>query len=51
MARSPPGAQVRAEGTNGLGQVLKSFRDRNVAFLQDGGPSAYLDSLGPSPRS
>lgn len=41
--------QVRAEGANGLGQVLKSFRDRNVAFTtyDNGGSSAYLDSLGP----
>lgn len=41
--------QVRAEGANGLGQVLKSYRDRNVAFTtyENEGASAYLDSLGP----
>jgi deaminated glutathione amidase len=41
--------QVRAEGANGLGQVLKSYRDRNVAFgtYENGGASAYLESLGP----
>lgn len=41
--------QVRAEGANGLGQVLKSYRDRNVAFTtyENGGASTYLDSLGP----
>lgn len=41
--------QVRAEGANGLGQVLKSYRDRAVAFTtyDNGGASAYLDSLGP----
>jgi deaminated glutathione amidase len=41
--------QVRAEGANGLGQVLKSFRDRQVFFstYDNKGPSVYLDSLGP----
>ncbi len=41
--------QVRAEGANGLGQVLKSFRDRNVALTtyENGAASTYLDSLGP----
>ena len=41
--------QVRAEGANGLGQVLKSFRDRNVALstYENNAASAYLDSLGP----
>ncbi|WP_448951963.1 carbon-nitrogen hydrolase family protein [Labrys neptuniae] len=41
--------QVRAEGANGLGQVLKSFRDKNVALstYADNGASPYLDSLGP----
>ncbi|WP_210250022.1 carbon-nitrogen hydrolase family protein [Labrys sp. KNU-23] len=41
--------QVRAEGANGLGQVLKSFRDKNVVLstYADNGGSAYLDSLGP----
>jgi predicted amidohydrolase len=41
--------QVRAEGANGLGQVLKSYRDRNVVFstYENGGTSTYLDSLGP----
>ena len=41
--------QVRAEGANGLGQVLKSFRDKNVVLstYADNGSSAYLDSLGP----
>ena len=41
--------QVRAEGANGLGQVLKSYRDRTVTFstYENGGASAYLDSLGP----
>jgi deaminated glutathione amidase len=41
--------QVRAEGANGLGQVLKSFRDRRVAFstYENNAASAYLESLGP----
>lgn len=41
--------QVRNEGANGLGQVLKSFRDKNVVLstYADNGASAYLDSLGP----
>ncbi|MFF0923719.1 MULTISPECIES: hypothetical protein [Rhizobium] len=36
---------------NGLGQVRKSFRDRNVAFstYKNASESAYLDSLGSSP--
>jgi deaminated glutathione amidase len=41
--------QVRAEGANGLGQVLKSFRDRRVAFstYENNAASPYLDGLGP----
>ena len=41
--------QVRREGANGLGQVLKSFRDKNVALdtYANNGASSYLDSLGP----
>jgi len=41
--------QVRAEGANGLGQVLKSFRDKNVALstYAANGASPFLDSLGP----
>ena len=40
--------RVRAEGANGLGQVLKSYRDRSVDFTTYGGAaSAYLQSLGP----
>ncbi|WP_200943786.1 MULTISPECIES: carbon-nitrogen hydrolase family protein [unclassified Rhizobium] len=41
--------QVRAQGANGLGQVLKSYRDRDVVFstYENNGASAYLDSLGP----
>jgi predicted amidohydrolase len=41
--------QARAEGANGLGQVLKSYRDRSVAFSTylENEPSAYLRSLGP----
>jgi predicted amidohydrolase len=41
--------QVRAEGANGLGQVLKSFRDKNVALgtYANNGASPFLDSLGP----
>ncbi|MBU0801575.1 MAG: carbon-nitrogen hydrolase family protein [Alphaproteobacteria bacterium] len=41
--------QVRSEGANGLGQVLKSYRDRNVSFTtyDNEGVSAYLDNLGP----
>ncbi|NKJ71961.1 hypothetical protein GFL38_06640 [Rhizobium leguminosarum bv. viciae] len=36
---------------NGLGQVLKSFLDCNLAFstYKNGGEPAYLDSLGSSP--
>ena len=40
--------QARASGANGLGQVLKSWRDREVdfaAYRQDE-PSDYLKSLG-----
>lgn len=38
--------QARADGANGLGQVLKSWRDRNVRFdLEEG--TAFLTSLGP----
>ncbi|BAT59096.1 aliphatic amidase [Variibacter gotjawalensis] len=41
--------QVRREGANGLGQVLKSFRDKAVLLdtYQNNGASTYLDSLGP----
>jgi predicted amidohydrolase len=41
--------QVRREGANGLGQVLKSFRDKNVSLdaYANNGASSYLDSLGP----
>jgi predicted amidohydrolase len=41
--------QTRAEGANGLGQVLKSYRDRTVSFstYQGEGNSAFLDGLGP----
>jgi deaminated glutathione amidase len=41
--------RVRADGANGLGQVLKSFRDRRVAFstYENNAGSAYLESLGP----
>ena len=41
--------QVRAEGMNGLGQTLKSFRDKSVVFTtyENNGASAYLESLGP----
>ncbi len=41
--------QVRQDGANGLGQVLKSWRDRTATFnVYDAGPdSAYLQSLGP----
>ena len=37
------------EGANGLGQVLKSYRDRDVVLstYENNGASAYLDSLGP----
>ena len=40
----------RAVGMNGLGQVLKSFRDRKVNFSVYDGPSfdnSYLNSIGP----
>ena len=43
-------ARQRAVGQNGLGQVLKSFRDRNVNFNVYGENEfdhEYLDSLGP----
>lgn len=38
----------RATGLRGLGQTLKSFRDRGASFpvYQEGYKSAYLDSLG-----
>lgn len=42
--------RCRVSGLFGLGQVLKSFRDREVDFTvyQRGGPAKdYLDSLGP----
>jgi predicted amidohydrolase len=41
--------QVRCSGANGLGQVLKSWRDRSAEFLvyREDEPSAYLASLGP----
>lgn len=41
--------QARETGANGLGQVLKSWRDRNVDFAANGetGKSDYLNSLGP----
>lgn len=40
---------VRAKGANGLGQPLKSFRDRKVEFPAQtaAGASKYLDGLGP----
>ncbi len=38
--------QARRSGANGLGQVLKSWRDRSVDF-ETAGPSDYLASLGP----
>jgi deaminated glutathione amidase len=39
----------RERGIQGLGQLLKSFRDRPVDFsiYQSGAKSPYLDSLGP----
>ncbi|MCP4182891.1 MAG: carbon-nitrogen hydrolase family protein [Hyphomicrobiales bacterium] len=43
-------ARQRAVGQNGLGQVLKSFRDRNVKFSvydENEFEHEYLDSLGP----
>ena len=41
--------QVRKRGWNGLGQVLKSFRDHPIAYppYQTGARSAALDALGP----
>lgn len=41
--------QARATGANGLGQVLKSWRDRSADFAiyRGNGPSDYLQSLGP----
>ncbi|GLS22444.1 nitrilase [Labrys miyagiensis] len=41
--------QVRSEGANGLGQVLKSFRDKNAVLdtYANNGMTPYLDSLGP----
>ena len=40
--------QTRREGANGLGQVLKSWRDRSVEFpdYRDGQQVDYLQSLG-----
>jgi len=40
---------VRAHGANGLGQTLKSFRDRKVEFPAQkvGEASEFLDELGP----
>lgn len=37
--------QARASGANGLGQVLKSWRDRKIRFAE--GESGFLASLGP----
>ncbi|MCO7245501.1 MULTISPECIES: carbon-nitrogen hydrolase family protein [Halomonadaceae] len=40
----------RERGLHGLGQPLKSFRDRKVNFslyANEGGSSAFLDTLGP----
>ena len=41
--------QARASGANGLGQVLKSWRDRRVSFdvYKDGTATDYLAGLGP----
>jgi len=40
--------QARRDGANGLGQVLKSWRDRRVSFdVYGGGAADYLTSLGP----
>lgn len=41
--------QARATGANALGQVLKSWRDREADFAvyREDGPSEYLRSLGP----
>jgi len=41
--------QARRSGANGLGQVLKSWRDRSADFAvyREPGPSDYLASLGP----
>jgi deaminated glutathione amidase len=41
--------QARRTGANGLGQVLKSWRDRSVDFTvyREDGASPYLASLGP----
>jgi predicted amidohydrolase len=41
--------QARASGANGLGQVLKSWRDRSAELpaYRGSGASAYLTSLGP----
>ncbi len=38
---------ARQRGSLGLGQPLKSFRDRQVAFAIYGEKSPYLDTLGP----
>lgn len=41
--------QARATGANGLGQVLKSWRDRSADFsaLATAEPTDFLQSLGP----
>ena len=40
--------QARGGGVDGLGQVLKSWRDRRVDFnVYKEGASDYLASLGP----
>ena len=41
--------QARESGANGLGQVLKSWRDRSADFpvYRESAPSDYLRSLGP----
>jgi predicted amidohydrolase len=39
--------EARHWGGNGLGQVLKSYRDRQVAFDTYAAHAPYLDSLGP----
>jgi predicted amidohydrolase len=39
--------QARRDGANGLGQVLKSWRDRAAQFDTYQTRSAYLDTLGP----
>ena len=39
--------QIRRDGANGLGQVLKSWRDRAADFTTYDQPSPYLATLGP----